>query len=93
METIQVVLDKKLLKAADLAAKRQKVNRSALIREALERLYQGIPPGCLWRSRVIVDTRFQGLYRLGYFECTGGGSSVSDKNSRLGGYYFALSQR
>jgi metal-responsive CopG/Arc/MetJ family transcriptional regulator len=37
METIQVVLDAKLLKATDLAAKRQKVNRSALIREALQR--------------------------------------------------------
>jgi metal-responsive CopG/Arc/MetJ family transcriptional regulator len=36
METIQVVLDTKLLKAADLAAKRQKVNRSALIRTALQ---------------------------------------------------------
>jgi metal-responsive CopG/Arc/MetJ family transcriptional regulator len=36
METIQVVLDTKLLKAADLAAKRQKVNRSALIRDALQ---------------------------------------------------------
>ena len=35
METIQVVLDAKLLKAADRAARRQKVNRSALIREAL----------------------------------------------------------
>jgi metal-responsive CopG/Arc/MetJ family transcriptional regulator len=35
MQTIQVVLDGKLLKAADSAAKRQKVNRSALIREAL----------------------------------------------------------
>lgn len=36
METIQVVLDAKLLHAADAAAKRQKVNRSALIREALQ---------------------------------------------------------
>lgn len=36
METIQVVLDAKLLKAADSAAKRHKVNRSALIRQALE---------------------------------------------------------
>lgn len=36
MKTIQVVLDTKLLKAADLAAKRQKVKRSALIRRALE---------------------------------------------------------
>jgi metal-responsive CopG/Arc/MetJ family transcriptional regulator len=35
VETIQVVLDTKLRKAADLAAKRQKVNRSALIRQAL----------------------------------------------------------
>lgn len=35
METIQVVLNPKLLKAADLAAKRQKLNRSALIRDAL----------------------------------------------------------
>lgn len=36
METIQVVLDAKLLKAADVAAKRQKMNRSALIRQALQ---------------------------------------------------------
>lgn len=36
METIQVVLDGKLLKAADIVAKREKVNRSALIRQALE---------------------------------------------------------
>jgi metal-responsive CopG/Arc/MetJ family transcriptional regulator len=36
METIQVVMDKKLLRAADVAAKRQKVNRSALIRQALQ---------------------------------------------------------
>src|SRR4051794_32321141 len=35
-ETIQVVLDSQLLKAAaDLAAKKQKVNRSPLIRQAL----------------------------------------------------------
>ena len=36
MKTIRVVLDTKLLKAADLAARRQKVNRSALIRHALQ---------------------------------------------------------
>jgi metal-responsive CopG/Arc/MetJ family transcriptional regulator len=36
METIQVVLDTKLLKAADMAARRYKVNRSALIRQALQ---------------------------------------------------------
>jgi metal-responsive CopG/Arc/MetJ family transcriptional regulator len=35
METIQVVLDSQLLKAADAAAKRQKVNRSELVRRAL----------------------------------------------------------
>jgi len=34
--TIQVVLDAKLLRAADLAAKRRKVNRSALICQALD---------------------------------------------------------
>lgn len=36
METIQVVLDTKLRRATDLAAKRQRVNRSALIRRAIE---------------------------------------------------------
>jgi metal-responsive CopG/Arc/MetJ family transcriptional regulator len=36
METIQVVLDSKLLKAADLVAKHRKINRSALIRSALQ---------------------------------------------------------
>jgi hypothetical protein len=36
MQTIQVVLDAKLLKAADIAARRQNLNRSALIRQALQ---------------------------------------------------------
>lgn len=36
METVQVVLGAKLRKAADIAAKRQRVNRSALIRQALQ---------------------------------------------------------
>jgi metal-responsive CopG/Arc/MetJ family transcriptional regulator len=35
METIQVVLDAKLLRAADRAARQAKRNRSALIRDAL----------------------------------------------------------
>jgi metal-responsive CopG/Arc/MetJ family transcriptional regulator len=35
METIQVVLDKDLLRAANGAAKRVRINRSALIRRAL----------------------------------------------------------
>lgn len=35
MEAIQVVLDSKLLRATEVAARRTKMNRSALIREAL----------------------------------------------------------
>jgi metal-responsive CopG/Arc/MetJ family transcriptional regulator len=35
MQVIQIVLDAKLLKAAETAAKRHKVNRSELIRKAL----------------------------------------------------------
>jgi len=35
METVQIVLDKELLQAADQAARRTKQNRSALVREAL----------------------------------------------------------
>ena len=35
METVQIVLDKELLRATDRAAKRAKQNRSALVREAL----------------------------------------------------------
>jgi len=37
MQTIQVVLDDELLRAANRAARRVRVNRSALIREALRR--------------------------------------------------------
>jgi metal-responsive CopG/Arc/MetJ family transcriptional regulator len=35
METIQIVLEAELLRATDSAAKRAKVNRSALVRKAL----------------------------------------------------------
>ncbi len=35
METIQVVLEGELLRAADQAARRLKLNRSALVRQAL----------------------------------------------------------
>ena len=35
METVQIVLDKKLLRAADQAARRTKRNRSALVRDVL----------------------------------------------------------
>jgi len=36
METIQVVLDAKLLRAADAASARQRISRSALIRQTLQ---------------------------------------------------------
>jgi metal-responsive CopG/Arc/MetJ family transcriptional regulator len=35
METVQVVLEKALLDATDRAARRRRINRSALVREAL----------------------------------------------------------
>lgn len=35
MQTIQVVIDDELLRAADRQARQKKVNRSALVREAL----------------------------------------------------------
>ena len=35
METVQIVIDKKLLEATDRAARRTKRNRSALVRDAL----------------------------------------------------------
>jgi metal-responsive CopG/Arc/MetJ family transcriptional regulator len=35
METVQIVLDEKLLNATDEAARRTKQNRSSLVREAL----------------------------------------------------------
>jgi len=35
METIQIVIDSKLRQTADRLAKRKKVNRSALVRDAL----------------------------------------------------------
>ena len=35
MATVQIVLDKKLLRATDQAARRLKPNRSALVRDAL----------------------------------------------------------
>lgn len=35
METVQIVLDKKLLRATDEAARRSNRNRSALVRDAL----------------------------------------------------------
>ena len=35
METVQIVLDRELLQAADKAARRRRLNRSAFVREAL----------------------------------------------------------
>jgi len=40
METVQIVLDKKLLRATDQAARRTKRNRSALMRDALREYLQ-----------------------------------------------------
>jgi metal-responsive CopG/Arc/MetJ family transcriptional regulator len=37
MQIVQIVLDKKLLRAADRAAKRTRQNRSALVRDALRK--------------------------------------------------------
>ncbi|HMD70233.1 MAG TPA: ribbon-helix-helix protein, CopG family [Bryobacteraceae bacterium] len=42
METIQVVLDAKLLHSADRVARRTKRNRSALIRDALREHLRGL---------------------------------------------------
>lgn len=40
MNTVQIVLDEALLRAADAAAQRAKLNRSALVREALKQYLQ-----------------------------------------------------
>ena len=45
METIQVVLNSELLRAADGAARRARVNRSALIREALREYLKRLQTG------------------------------------------------
>jgi len=42
MEIVQIVLDKKLLHAADQAAKRTQRNRSALVRDALREHLRGL---------------------------------------------------
>jgi metal-responsive CopG/Arc/MetJ family transcriptional regulator len=42
VETIQVVLEADLLKAADQAAKRLKINRSAFIRQAMREHLQAL---------------------------------------------------
>ena len=42
METVQIVLDKKLLRAADQAARRTKRNRSALVRDAVREHLRGL---------------------------------------------------
>ena len=52
METIHLVLDTKLLQATDRAARRTKLNRSALIREAIRSHLQR-----LWKSAIARDTK------------------------------------
>jgi metal-responsive CopG/Arc/MetJ family transcriptional regulator len=57
METIQVVLDATLLKAADRAARRTNRNRSALIRDALRAHLRGL------EIRALEDRDRQGYAR------------------------------
>jgi metal-responsive CopG/Arc/MetJ family transcriptional regulator len=45
METIHIVLDRKLLQAADRAARRIKQNRSAFIRDALRQHLRSLEVG------------------------------------------------
>ena len=42
MDIVQIVLDKKLLRAVDQAAKRTRRNRSALVRDALRAHLRGL---------------------------------------------------
>jgi len=44
MEIVQIVMDKKLLHAADQAAKRTRRNRSALVRDALREHLRRLEP-------------------------------------------------
>ena len=66
METIQVVLDSKLLRATDVAVRRTKLNRSALIREALRAHLKNLE---IW-DRELRD-------RKGYAATPKGSSNVS----------------
>jgi metal-responsive CopG/Arc/MetJ family transcriptional regulator len=50
METIQVVLEEELLRAADQAARRLKLNRSALVRQALRAHLDAMRRGELERA-------------------------------------------
>ncbi|MGC1484386.1 MAG: ribbon-helix-helix domain-containing protein [Candidatus Acidiferrum sp.] len=60
METVQIVIDKDLLRAADQAARRTKRNRSALIRDALrEHLRRLRVRDAEERDRAGYDTRPQ----------------------------------
>ena len=45
METVQIVLDKSLLRAADRAARSRKQNRSALVRDALRQHLRRLEAG------------------------------------------------
>jgi metal-responsive CopG/Arc/MetJ family transcriptional regulator len=48
METVQVVLDKELLRATDQAARRTKRNRSALVRDALREHLRRLEIQAVW---------------------------------------------
>ena len=67
METIQVVLDSKLLRAAETAARRTRLNRSALIREALRAYLKNLAI----KERELRDRQGYGVKGKGPAELTG----------------------
>ena len=66
MQTVQIVLDEELLRAADRAARRVRVNRSALVREALRQYLKRIET----RELEVRD-------RKGYLKHRGAGGDVA----------------
>jgi metal-responsive CopG/Arc/MetJ family transcriptional regulator len=69
METVQIVLDKKLLQAADRAARRTKRNRSALVRDALREYLRRLETCALEeRDRRGYSTRAAALSESGRWE-------------------------
>jgi metal-responsive CopG/Arc/MetJ family transcriptional regulator len=68
VETIQIVLEKELLRATDRAARRRKLNRSALVRDALR----------AYLRRAAVAEREQ-RDRAGYVETSDGEFAAWDR--------------
>ena len=65
MRTIPVVLNEELIEAADVAAKRRKLNRSALIREALDHPGNSIT----WESMALRAATVRERAWLGLMTC------------------------